>query len=324
MVASPRRPRQGDQIPDSTPPRADAILAIVVSVVIPAHNEAGVIRRLLTGLLDQAEPGEFEIWVVANGCTDDTAGIASGFGQDVNVLISPRPDKHAAMRLGDENAKSFPRLYVDADVELEAASVRALAAALESPAIMAAGPERAWPSDGRRPWTVRWFYDVWHQFPTVRTSLWGRGVVGVSREGYDRLRALPPLLGDDLAASLSFSADERRVVPEATAVIHPPRSLSALLKIRTRALVSTAQAAGESQLASRSNSNSDSDSTSTSDSERTSWSDLCAVAQAAPIRNTPKVAWFLAITIITRLRARRAVRAGDFKTWHRDDTSRQS
>ncbi|NUP52966.1 MAG: glycosyltransferase [Catenulispora sp.] len=301
----------------------------MVSVVIPAHNEAGVIRRLLTGLLAQAEPGEFEIWVVANGCTDDTASIAAGFGQDVNVLISPHPNKHAAMRLGDENAKSFPRLYVDADVELEAASVRALAAALDSPSTLAVAPERAWPSatatstststststatntNTHRPWTVRWFYDVWHQLPTVRTSLWGRGVVGVSREGYDRLRALPPLLGDDLAASLTFSADERRVVPEATAVVHPPRSLSALLKIRTRALVSTAQAADDSQLAA------------TSDSERTSWSDLRAVARAAPIRNTPKVAWFLAITVVTRLRARRAVRAGDFKTWHRDDTSRR-
>jgi glycosyltransferase involved in cell wall biosynthesis len=282
----------------------------VVSVVIPAHNEAGVIGRLLSGLLEGAEPGEFEIWVVANGCTDDTADIAAGFGEDVNVLIAPHPGKHAAMRLGDESAKGFPRLYVDADVELDSRSARALAASLEAPEVLAAGPERAWPSDGR-PWTVRWFYDVWHQFPTVRTGLFGRGVVAVSEDGYRRLRELPPLLGDDLAASLAFSAEERRVVPEATAVVHPPRNLSALLKIRTRALVSTAQAAEDPQLAT------------VSDSARTSWSDLLDVARAAPMRNTPKVAWFLAITIVTRLRARRAVRAGDFTTWQRDDTSRR-
>ena len=282
----------------------------MVSVVIPAHNEAGVIGRLLSGLLGEAGPGEFEIWVVANGCSDDTADIAAGFGEDVNVLITPHPGKHAAMRLGDENAKGFPRLYVDADVELGSRSARALAASLETPGIMAAGPQRAWPSDGR-PWTVRWFYDVWHQFPTVRTGLFGRGVVGVSEDGYDRLRSLPPLLGDDLAASLAFSADERRVVPDAVAVVHPPRNLSALLKIRTRALVSTAQAAGDPQLAA------------VSDSARTSWSDLRDVARAAPVRNTPKVAWFLAITIVTRLRARRAVRAGDFTTWQRDESSRR-
>ncbi|GAA2025003.1 glycosyltransferase [Catenulispora yoronensis] len=283
----------------------------MVSVVIPAHNEAGVVGRLLGGLLAEAEPGEIEIWVVANGCTDDTAEVAGRYGPDVNVLVSPVPNKHAAMRLADEHAKGFPRLYVDADVELGASSVRAIAAALEASDVLAAGPERGWPADGR-PWTVRWFYDVWHQFPTVRTGLFGRGVVGVSQEGYERLRALPPLQGDDLAASLAFPAEQRRVVPEARAVVHPPRSLSALLKIRTRALVSTAQAADDPQLAA------------VSDSARTSWGDLRNVALAAPVRNGPKVAWFLGITIITRLRARRAVRAGDFKTWHRDETTREA
>lgn len=309
MVTSPGLPRQGDQIPERAPPRADGILAIVVSVVIPAHNEAGVVGRLLSGLLAGAEPGEIEIWVVANGCTDDTAGVAGGFGRDVNVLVSPVPDKHAAMRLADEHAKGFPRLYVDADVELGSGGVRALATALDTPDVLAAGPERGWPADGRT-WTVRWFYDVWHQLPTVRTGLFGRGVVGVSREGYDKLRSLPPLLGDDLAASLLFTEEQRRVVPEAVAVIHPPRSLSALLRIRTRALVSTAQAADDPQLAGASG------------AARTSWADLRAVAREHPARNVPKVAWFLAITVVTRLRARRAVRAGDFRTWQRDDTTR--
>lgn len=283
----------------------------MVSVVIPAHNEAGVVGRLLSGLLAGAEPGEFEIWVVANGCTDDTAGVVGGFGTDVNVLVTPHADKHAAMRLADEHAKGFPRLYVDADVELGPDSVRALAEALSAPDVLAVGPERAWPADGR-PWTVRWFYDVWHQFPTVRGGLWGRGVVGVSQEAHERLRTLPPLLGDDLAASLAFPADRRRVVPEARAVVHPPRNLSALLKIRTRALVSTAQAADDPQLAD------------VAGADRTSWRDLRNVALAAPPRNVPKVAWFLAITVVTRLRARKAVRAGDFQTWHRDDSSRSS
>src|SRR5882762_3548358 len=89
--------------------------AIVVSLVIPAHNEASVVGRLLSRLLAGAAPGEFEIWVVANGCTDDTADIAGSFA-DVKVLITPQPNKHAAMRLADEHADGFPRLYVDADV----------------------------------------------------------------------------------------------------------------------------------------------------------------------------------------------------------------
>jgi hypothetical protein len=214
------------------------------------------------------------------------------------------------MRLADEHAELFPRLYVDADVELGSRDVRALAAALGEPGVLAVGPSRALPAE-RRPWTVRWFYDVWHALPVVRAGLFGRGVVGVSREGYDRLRLLPPLLGDDLAASLMFAPEQRRVVSQASVVVHPPRTLGALLKIRTRALVSTLQAADDPLLASASG------------SARTSTSDLRAIALAAPLRSTPKVAWFLAVTIATKVRARRAVRAGDFRTWQRDDTSRR-
>ncbi|WP_194899031.1 glycosyltransferase [Catenulispora pinisilvae] len=280
----------------------------MVSVVIPAHNEANVVGRLLSGLLADAAPGEFEIWVVANGCADDTAEIAAAFGS-VKVLITPRADKHAAMRLADEHAQGFPRLYVDADVELGSRDVRALAAAFDDPGVLAVGPSRAMPAK-RLPWTVRWFYDVWDELPVVRAGLFGRGVVGLSREGCERLRALPPLLGDDLAASLLFEPDRRRVVAEATVVVHPPRTLGALLRIRTRALVSTLQAADDPAL------------TSASGTARTSLSDLRAIASAAPVRNVPKVAWFLAVTVATKLRARRAVRAKDFRTWQRDDTSR--
>lgn len=282
--------------------------AIVVSVVIPAHNEASVVGRLLSRLLDGAAPGEFEIWVVANGCTDDTAEIAGAFA-DVKVLVTPQANKHAAMRLADEHAEGFPRLYVDADVELGSQDVRVLAAAFDDADVLAAGPARALPNE-RRPWTVRWFYDVWDELPVVRAGLFGRGVVGVSREGWERLRALPPLLGDDLAASLLFEPSQRRVVPEATVVVHPPRTGRALLKIRTRALVSTLQAADDPELASASG------------SARTSVSDLRAIALASPVRATPKVVWFMVLTVATKIRARRAVRTKDFRTWHRDDTSR--
>src|SRR5262245_58336894 len=48
----------------------------MASVVIPAHNEARVIERGLSSLLEGARPGELEIVVVCNGCTDDTAARA--------------------------------------------------------------------------------------------------------------------------------------------------------------------------------------------------------------------------------------------------------
>jgi len=54
----------------------------VTTVVIPAHNEGRVIRRrrLLEQFINGADPGEMGIIVVADGCTDGTAGVAASFG----------------------------------------------------------------------------------------------------------------------------------------------------------------------------------------------------------------------------------------------------
>jgi glycosyltransferase involved in cell wall biosynthesis len=282
----------------------------VVSVVVPAHNEAAVIGRLLSGLLADAASGEFEILVVANGCADGTAQVAASFEPDVRVLSTPEPNKYRAMRLADTATGQFPRFYVDADVELSTASVRALANALAEPGVLAVGPDRCAPMDGR-PWTVRWYYEVWHRLPVVRAGLFGRGVVGLSREGHRRLSELPELLGDDLAASLAFTARERRVVAGAQAVVHPPRTLRDLVRGRVRALVSTTQVASGTVLAGA------------GAGARTTRADLVDVLRSGSVRDAPKVAWFIAVTLIVRLRSRRAIRARDYRTWLRDESSRR-
>ena len=57
-----------------------------ISVVIPAHDEEAVVGRCLAALLDGARPGELDVVVVCNGCTDATADIARGFGRGVRVV----------------------------------------------------------------------------------------------------------------------------------------------------------------------------------------------------------------------------------------------
>jgi Glycosyl transferase family 2 len=280
------------------------------SVVVPAHNEAAVVGRLLSGLLAEAEPGEFEVLVVANGCTDGTEAVAASFGPRVRVLSTPEPNKYRAMRLADATAECFPRLYVDADVELDTASVRALTQALGEPGVLAVGPERHSPMNGR-PWTVRWYYEVWHRLPVVRTGLFGRGVVGLSREAHRRIGELPEFMGDDLAASLAFPEGQRRVVPGALAVVHPPRRLRDLLRMRIRALVSTTQIAGGTELSDA------------AAEARTTRADLVQVLRTGSPADAAKVAWFVTVTLIVRLRSRRAIRAGDYRTWLRDESSRR-
>jgi hypothetical protein len=277
----------------------------VISVVIPAHNEASVIERLLTGLLADARSDELHIVVVANGCSDDTATIAASHEPRVRVVSTPIASKALALELGETHAQGFPRIYVDADVELRTSDIRALVAALAEPGVLAAAPERALTMDGR-PRTVRWYYDVWQRLPGVREDLYGRGVIAVSAAGHARLLGLPRVMNDDLAASLAFAPHERRVVPEARVVIHPPRTTGDLLRRRIRSLTGIAQMEGRMAGVA---------------ATRTSRSDLVRIVRESPA-TAPRMAVFLGVTAAARWKARRPIREKDFTTWLRDDSSR--
>lgn len=63
------------------------------SIVIPAHNEARVIRRLLEALL--VDTSDVEIVVACNGCSDDTAAVARAIADRLpfRVIDLPEPSK---------------------------------------------------------------------------------------------------------------------------------------------------------------------------------------------------------------------------------------
>lgn len=303
--------------------------ARVTSIVIPAHNEGRVIGRLLDALLaDTSVPGP-DIVVVCNGCTDDTARVAAGRGDRVRVVEIPTPSKHRALRVGDEHAKGFPRLYVDADVVVGAADVRALVGALErNPELLAAAPGRDIPLAGCA-WPVRAYYRVWQRLPAVREGLFGRGVIAVTEPGHERLAALPPLMADDLAASLAFGPGERRVVEAARVVVRPPRTWSDLIRRRVRAATSSAeferyQAARRAE-APESVSEQAPERAPEPVSEqtaRTGTADLRALLWARPAL-LPGVVVFVVAALAARRGSRKAIRDQDFSTWLRDESSRQ-
>ena len=273
---------------------------------MPAHNEGRVVGRLLGQLVAGTGPGELDVIVVANGCTDDTAEVAARYGPMIRVISIPVPSKREALLAGNDAATTFPRLYVDADVELGASEIRALAVALQRPGILAVAPQRVLALEGR-PRLVRWYYEVWARLPEVRNGLFGRGVIGVSAAGHARIADLPPLLADDLAASLAFAPDERLIVDEARAVIHVPRTLGDLVRRRIRAETGVAQVERTEGAP--------------PSSARTRPSDLISIVAQEP-RMAPQVFLFLAVAVIAKSRSRRAMRKGDF-TWLRDESSRQ-
>ncbi len=263
----------------------------IASVVISAHNEAAHIGNHLSHLYHGVWDHEIEVLVVCHGCTDDTAARVRDAALGVRVVETGQLSKTEAMRVGDAACTAFPRVHLDADVVLEGDDLRRLVEPLRDGSVLAVAPRRLLVTASSS-LAVRWYYDVWERLPQVRTGLFGRGAVALSEEGQSRVDAQPALISDDLAAAV-FDPGERRVVDDAVAHLLAPHHLVDLVRQRTRVVVGNAQA--EAMGARRPGS-------------ATTWGDLVRLGVRHP-GLVPKLPVFLAVTVVSRLVARRQLRA---------------
>ncbi|HEX9336078.1 MAG TPA: glycosyltransferase family 2 protein [Pseudonocardiaceae bacterium] len=202
----------------------------LASVVIPAHNEQHVIGRCLRALADGAAPGELDVIVVANACTDDTATLADS----VRVIETPIAGKAHALNLGDEQCRAYPRLYLDADIELTAAGVRDLVKALTATGALACAPTPRLDLTNAT-WATRRFHVVLERLIGDRTGLSGAGAYLLTEVAHRRVFPMPPdIIADDALVHRAFTADERTVVDAVSVTIRPPRTVPALIRRRAR------------------------------------------------------------------------------------------
>jgi glycosyltransferase involved in cell wall biosynthesis len=269
-----------------------------------------VIGRCLDSLLADARPGEFEVVVVANGCTDATAEVAAA-RPGVRVLDLPAPGKVAALNAGDQLAQGFPRIYLDADIVLPTGGLRALRDALAAgPPVLAAAPRRE-VDVSRSPALVRSYYAISSRLPAFQGTLFGRGTVAISAAGRARFDRFPEVVADDLFLDSLFTAEQKVQVDAVSARVAAPRTTRDLLRrlVRVRRgneslRAATQRPAGASQPGVRR-------------SSRTSW--LRDVALAEP-RLLPAAACYAAITLTAALAARLPDRSPG--GWGRDESSR--
>lgn len=101
-----------------SPPHADAGppgAAPGVSVIVPVRNDARRLRRCLDALAAQSlARNAFEVIVVDNGSTDDSARIARSCS-GVRLLFEPAPGSYAARNAGLEAAKGELVAFTDSD-----------------------------------------------------------------------------------------------------------------------------------------------------------------------------------------------------------------
>ena len=279
----------------------------MISIIIPAHNESSVIARTLSAIIDASEPNEFDVIVICNGCTDQTAQIARGFGSRVSVVESDVPSKINALNLGDHTARHFPRIYADADVVVTADAIRLLAARLDRGDVLAVAPKPEIDVTGC-PWPVKAYFAIRRQLPSSFEGIGGSGVYALSEAGRKRFAEFPNVIADDLYVRIQFEPRERQTLACAKSLVFGPRTITELIAIRTRAYYGTFELARRYPELWKNKGD---------DNRRT---------LGRMVKN-PRF-WlglliYCCVILVARYRAKLQFRAG-MPVWYRDETSRQT
>ena len=135
-IAFARR-RERHSSTDANAPALPPIPLPFVSVVIPAHKEAGTIGRTLEALL-QVDYPSYEVIVVNDGSTDDTAGVVRRYlHTGVVRLLDKTVNEGKAMGLNDAIPLCRGEIVVvlDADIVVTPGVLRALVPHFESPRV---------------------------------------------------------------------------------------------------------------------------------------------------------------------------------------------
>ncbi|KAF0652004.1 exopolysaccharide biosynthesis protein, WecB/TagA/CpsF family [Cyanobium sp. Copco_Reservoir_LC18] len=202
------------------------------SIIIPAHNECAVIDRTLEGLDQLIAAGTVEVIVVPNGCTDDTADRARSH-RGVKVVELNKGSKVAALNLGDAHATSWPRLYLDADIEVNQEALAQAVSVLAGDGIHTARPAFVWNLEGASPLTRAYYRARW-RMPSMTTAIWGAGVYGLSQAGHKILGEFPMLTGDDLLVERTFPPGRKYIASGPAVRVRMPLKLSDLIGVLAR------------------------------------------------------------------------------------------
>jgi glycosyltransferase involved in cell wall biosynthesis len=146
-------------------PAADPVR---LSVVVPAYNEAGYLPATLASLQRQDYAGGYEVIVVDNASTDDTAEVAVRLG--ARVLHEASPGVCAARQAGTLAARGEIVVSTDADTIHPTDWLTRLDAQLSDDVFAVAGPCRY----ADAPWWARVFPPLWFATIAATDRLTGR------------------------------------------------------------------------------------------------------------------------------------------------------
>jgi rSAM/selenodomain-associated transferase 2 len=195
----------------------------MISIVIPALNEAANLRRLLPLLA--AEPQPHETIVVDGGSTDDTRAIARNFGA---VLLEALPSRGGQIAKGAAAARGDTLWFLHADTIPEPGALGAIARALAANSAAPGGNFRLL-FDGTRSFD-RWL-DGFYAKLRARGIYYGDSGVFVRASVYRDLGGMPDLA---LMEDFAFVRKLERAGPTLCVAEPPLRTSSRRFEGRSR------------------------------------------------------------------------------------------
>ncbi len=199
---TPGRTRDSSQNNGALPPLPS------VALVIPAHNEAAVIREKIATSLALDYPRELlRIVVAADGCTDDTVQAAELAGADV-VLDLPRGGKMAAQHAAIADLTEPIVAFSDANSVWEPGALRALVEALAPKDVgYACGHVTFVDADGGgNQEGLYWRYEmaIRERESRLQSVTAGNGAIYAIKRGAYPAYRFDPVMGHDLAMPFQF------------------------------------------------------------------------------------------------------------------------
>jgi hypothetical protein len=275
-------------------------------IIIPAHNEEGILAASLEHLLAGLDPSTAVV-VVCNGCTDRTAEVARRFGPRVDVLELEEASKTAALNAGDARSDGFPRVYLDADVSVSGSSMGNIVETLSRPGALAAEPVPILDTS-RSSAAVRLYYTVALALHGGEPGDIGGGVYAMAEEGRKRFDTFPPIIADDAYARAHFAPYEIKVVSSARSIVRAPRTTRDLIKIGARSRLGVLELRSKYP--------------SLWATKRAARNSLTTKTVRVPPRLWPLLPVYALLKLLVRFRAKRLERNLETYRWDRDESSR--
>ena len=214
----------------------------MATIIVPAHNESGVIEACLDSIINQAEVDH--IIVACNGCNDDTADIVRKKYPDIHCLDISTPSKVNALNEAEAFARelgvTFPVYYIDADTRLSANCVTNINQYLKTSNVLLAAPTPIIDTS-HSSWIVRTYYKVWVNLPYIKEGVIATCSYIITEEGRSRFEKFPDVINDDGFIRCNFWNREISNVPGAEIYIRAPKDIYSLIKIKTRARLGNMQ-----------------------------------------------------------------------------------